>query len=103
MEIKISWTEFLHQYRIKEIKENKCKKTQDEIYYLFYKMLYKDKTKEQLKKESLNRATKKEQQRLQALERRKEKARIRSLARYHAKKDEINKKRREINKLKKRL
>lgn len=103
MEIKISWTEFLHQYRIKEIKENKYKKTEDEIYYLFYKMLYKDKTKEQIKKEALNRATKKEQKRLEALERRKEKARIRSLARYHAKKDEINKKRREINKLKKRL
>lgn len=103
MEIKISWTEFLHQYRIKEIKENKCKKTQDEIYYLFYKTLYKDKTKEQIKKEASDRAIKNEQKRLEALIRRKEKARIRSLARYHAKKDEINKKRREINKLKKRL
>lgn len=58
MEIKTSWTEFLHQYRIKEIKENKCKKTQDEIYYLFYKTLYKDKTKEQIKKEASDRAIK---------------------------------------------
>lgn len=103
MELKISWTEFLHQYRIKEIKENKCKKTQDEIYYLFYKTLYKDKTKEQIKKEALDRAIKKEQKRLEASIRRKEKARIRSFARYHAKKDEINRKRRERNKLKKRL
>lgn len=110
MEIKISWTEFLHQYRIKEIKENKCKKTQDEIYYLFYKMLYKDKTKEHIKKEALDRAIKKEQKtikkeqkRLEVLEKRKADARIRSLARYHAKKDEINRKRRERNKLKKRL
>lgn len=103
MELKISWTEFLHEYRIKEIKENKCKKTQDEIYYLFYKMHYKEKTTEQIKKEASDRAIKKEEKRLEALERRKENARIRSLDRYHAKKDEINKKRREINKLKKRL
>lgn len=103
MELKISWTQFLHQYRIKEIKEKACKKTEDEIYYLFYKMHYKDKTKEQIKKEALDRAIKKEQKRLETLKRTKEKARIRSLARYHAKKDEINRKRREINKLKKRL
>jgi hypothetical protein len=101
--MKISWTEFLHQYRIKEIKEKACKKTEDEIYYLFYKMLYKDKTKKQIKKEALDRAIKKEQKRLKALEKRNADARIRSLGRYHAKKDEINRKRREKNKLKKRL
>jgi hypothetical protein len=103
MELKISWTEFLHKYRIKEIKEKSYKKTQDEIYYLFYKMNYEEKTTQQIKKEASDRAIKKEQKRLEALERRKADARVRSLARYHAKKDEINKKRREINKLKKRL
>lgn len=109
MELKISWTEFLYQYRIKEIKEKARKKTEDEIYYLFYKTLYKDKTKEQIKKdraikneqkrkEALDRAIKKEQKKLKSLERRKADARVRSLARYYANKDEINRKRRERNK-----
>jgi len=95
MELKISWTQFLHQYRIKEIKEKAWRKTENEIYYLFYKIHYEEKKKKKIKKEVSDRAIKKEQKRLKALEKRKADARVRSLARYNRKKDEINRKRRE--------